>query len=44
MIIKFQDMQYELISKIKTTVSGNIDLYLACDSVSDTGDSLSAKS
>ncbi|WP_288174595.1 hypothetical protein [Sporofaciens musculi] len=31
MIIKFQDMQYELISKIKTTVSGNIDLYLACD-------------
>ncbi len=31
MVIKFQNMQFELISKIKTTVSGNIDLYLGCD-------------
>lgn len=31
MVIKFQDEQYELISKIKTTGSGAIDLYAACD-------------
>ncbi len=31
MVIKFQNIQFELISKIRTTVSGNIDLYLGCD-------------
>ncbi len=31
MVIKFQDKQYELISKIKTMGSGNIELYAACD-------------
>ncbi|MDE7435149.1 MAG: hypothetical protein K2N01_04950 [Lachnospiraceae bacterium] len=31
MVVKFQDKQYELISKIKTTGSGTIDLYVACD-------------
>lgn len=31
MVVKFQDKQYELISKIKTTGSGDIDLYVACD-------------
>lgn len=30
MVLKFQDEQYELISKIKTTGSGAIDLYVAC--------------
>lgn len=33
MVIKFQDKQYELISKIKTMGSGNIELYAACDAV-----------
>lgn len=31
MVIKCQDKQYELISKIKSTGSGAIDLYVACD-------------
>lgn len=31
MVIKFQNKQYELISKIKTTGSGAIDLFMACD-------------
>lgn len=31
MVIKFQDTQYELISKIKTACSGDIDLYAACE-------------
>lgn len=31
MVIKFQDEQYKLISKIKTSGSGAIDLYAACD-------------
>ncbi|GFI29961.1 hypothetical protein IMSAGC013_01348 [Lachnospiraceae bacterium] len=31
MVIKFQEKQYELISKIKTTGSGAIDLYAAAD-------------
>ncbi len=31
MVIKCQDKQYELISKIKTMGSGNIELYAACD-------------
>lgn len=31
MVVKFQDKQYELISKIKTMGSGNIELYAACD-------------
>lgn len=33
MVIKYQDKQYELISKIKTMGSGNIELYAACDAV-----------
>lgn len=31
MVIKYQNKQYELISKIKSTGSGAIDLYTACD-------------
>ena len=31
MVIKFQEKQFELISKIKTTGSGAIELYVACD-------------
>ena len=31
MVIKFQNRQYELISKIKTTGSGAIQLYTASD-------------
>jgi len=31
MVISFQDEKYELISKIKSTGSGAIDLYIACD-------------
>lgn len=37
MVIKFQDKQYELISKIKTTGSGNIELYAACDTAKREG-------
>lgn len=37
MVIKFQDKQYELISKIKTTGSGNIELYAACDTTKREG-------
>ena len=33
MVIKFQSRQYELISKIKTTGSGAIELYTASDDV-----------
>ncbi|MCI8484923.1 MAG: hypothetical protein HFH41_11380 [Lachnospiraceae bacterium] len=36
MVIKFQDKQYELISKIKTTGSGAIDIYTACDTAKST--------
>ena len=37
MVIKFQDKQYELISKIKTMGSGNIELYAACDATKREG-------
>lgn len=37
MVIKFQDKQYELISKIKTACSGDIDLYAACEAVRQDG-------
>ena len=35
MVIKFQSRQYELISKIKTTGSGAIELYTASDDVAE---------
>ena len=37
MVIKFQDKQYELISKIKTMGYGNIELYAACDATKREG-------
>lgn len=37
MVIKFQDKQYELISKIKTMGSGNIELFAACDAAKREG-------
>lgn len=37
MVLKFQNEQYELISKIKTTGSGAIDLYAACDTAGTEG-------
>ena len=37
MVIKFQDKQYEMISKIKTMGSGNIELYAACDATKREG-------
>lgn len=36
MVIKFQNQQYELISKMKTAGSGSLDLYLACDAAKRT--------
>jgi len=35
MVISFQDEKYKLISKIKSTGSGAIDLYIACDTAGE---------